>query len=63
MKNVFSSIPELALLSEENLNFPRNCSDTFSALSLQMYSCEVFVTFPAAEVCRVTCKSYTHVPK
>lgn len=55
MKNVFTSIPELAPLSK-NLNFRRNCSDTFSDPSFQTYSCEVFVTFLAAEVCRVTYK-------
>lgn len=54
MKNVFSSIPELALLCKESLNFPRNCSDTFSDPSLWTCMCEVVMTFPAAEVFRVT---------
>lgn len=54
MKNVFSSIPELALLCKENLNFPRNCSDTFSNPSLWTCMCEVVMIFPAADVCTVT---------
>jgi len=39
MRNVFSSLPALALFRKESLDFPRNHSDTFSEPSLQAFSC------------------------